>query len=36
MALGFIADNYGNEKAEGIANQIEYIWNKDSENDVFS
>ncbi len=36
MALGFIADNYGKEKAESIANGIEYIWNKDCEDDVFS
>lgn len=36
MVLGFIADNYGTKKAESIANRIEYIWNKDSEADVFS
>jgi transcriptional regulator GlxA family with amidase domain len=36
MALGFIADNYGEERAESIAKGIEYIWNKDSEDDIFS
>ncbi|MDR1701444.1 MAG: DJ-1/PfpI family protein [Sporomusaceae bacterium] len=36
MALGFIADNYGMETAETIAHRIEYIWNKDSQNDIFA
>jgi putative intracellular protease/amidase len=35
MALGFIADTYGEEQAEVIANRIEYSWNKDSEADMF-
>jgi transcriptional regulator GlxA family with amidase domain len=36
MALGFIADNYGMPKAEEIAKGIEYIWNRDSKDDIFS
>ena len=36
MALGFIADVYGLEMAEQIATGIEYIWNKDREDDIFS
>lgn len=36
MALGFVADNFGIEKAEEIAIGIEYIWNKNSEEDIFS
>jgi putative intracellular protease/amidase len=35
MALGFIADTYGEEQAKVIANRIEYSWNKDSEADIF-
>ncbi len=35
MALGFIADQFGLEKAKEIAQSIEYIWNSDSENDIF-
>jgi transcriptional regulator GlxA family with amidase domain len=36
MSLGFIADNFGIETAEGIARTIEYAWNKNSEEDIFS
>jgi putative intracellular protease/amidase len=36
MALGFIADHYGLKAAEDIAWGTEYIWNKDSENDIFA
>jgi transcriptional regulator GlxA family with amidase domain len=36
MSLGFIADNFGIETAEGIARTIEYVWNKNSEEDIFS
>lgn len=36
MALGFIADNYGTVKAEEIAKGVEYIWNRDSKDDIFS
>jgi putative intracellular protease/amidase len=36
MSLGFIADNFGIETAEGIAKTIEYVWNKSSEEDIFS
>lgn len=36
MALGFIEDLYGVSEAEEIANSIEYVWNKDNEEDLFS
>jgi hypothetical protein len=36
MALGFIADQYGRETAEAIANRIEYVWNDDRDFDPFS
>ena len=36
MALGFIAENFGEDKAENIAKGIEYIWNKNRENDIFA
>ncbi len=36
MALGFVRDLYGMEKAEKIAQDIEYVWNKDSEADPFA
>ncbi|MDD3417216.1 MAG: DJ-1/PfpI family protein [Lachnospiraceae bacterium] len=36
MALGFVADQFGNEKAEEIANHIEYLWNPDPCNDKFA
>ncbi len=36
MALGFVADKFGNEKAEEIADSIEYIWNPDPNNDKFA
>ncbi len=36
MTLGFIADTEGTEAAENIARNIEYIWNKDSEQDPFA
>jgi len=35
MALGFIADRYGVEKAESIAKAIEYHWNRDPDDDTF-
>ncbi len=35
MALGFVADKFGNEKAKEIADSIEYIWNPDPNNDKF-
>ena len=35
MALGFVSDRYGIDVAEKIARGIEYIWNKDKENDPF-
>lgn len=36
MSLGFIADLYGDAAARQIANDIEYIWNDDQDNDPFA
>ncbi|MFJ1327597.1 MULTISPECIES: DJ-1/PfpI family protein [Capnocytophaga] len=36
MALAFVADRFGQEKAQQIATHIEYVWNSDKENDIFS
>lgn len=36
MTLGFISDRFGEEKANEISNHIEYVWNSDSKNDLFS
>ena len=36
MALGFVADRYGREKACSIAEAIEYIWNEEKEKDPFA
>lgn len=36
MALGFIKDLFGREKALEISQQIEYFWNEDSNYDPFS
>lgn len=36
MALGFIADNFGIERAGNISKGIEYIWNSDCDDDIFS
>jgi hypothetical protein len=33
--LGFVSDRNGIEIAEKISKGIEYIWNKDKENDPF-
>ncbi len=35
MTLGFVSDRFGIEVAEKIANSIEYIWNKNKDNDLF-
>ena len=35
MTLGFVSDMMGVETAERISKGIEYIWNKDKENDPF-
>ncbi|HEX3075423.1 MAG TPA: DJ-1/PfpI family protein [Lachnospiraceae bacterium] len=36
MTLGFIADQFGMDRANGIAQRIEYLWNSDRNNDPFS
>ncbi|WP_094605932.1 Isonitrile hydratase [Sporomusa silvacetica DSM 10669] len=36
MALGFISDRFGIEKATEIAQSIEYIWNSNKDNDLFA
>jgi putative intracellular protease/amidase len=36
MTLGFVADQYGQERAEVIARRMEYIWNQDKDNDPFA
>lgn len=36
MALGFIADMHGEDEAMECARKMEYIWNKDKENDPFA
>ncbi|MCB2343085.1 DJ-1/PfpI family protein [Clostridium estertheticum] len=36
MALGFVADIIGLERAIGIAQSIEYVWNCDKSNDLFA
>lgn len=36
MALGFVADRFGEEKAKEIAHSIEYVWNSDRDNDLFA
>lgn len=36
MSLGFVADMFGIEKAENMAHDIEYIWNRDREIDPFA
>lgn len=35
MALGFVSDLYGNDKAKQIAKDIEYVWNSNSNMDCF-
>lgn len=36
MALGFVADRFGQDKAARIAESIEYIWNRDPNEDRFA
>lgn len=36
MALGFVGDRFGLEKAQGVAESIEYIWNPDLNHDRFA
>ncbi len=36
MILGFICDIHGEQTALSLSGQIEYIWNRDKENDPFA
>jgi transcriptional regulator GlxA family with amidase domain len=36
LALGFVADQWGEETALTIANGLEYAWNRDKDNDPFA
>jgi transcriptional regulator GlxA family with amidase domain len=36
MALGFIADHYGQEKAAWVGTYTEYVANSDASNDPFA
>jgi transcriptional regulator GlxA family with amidase domain len=36
MALGFVSDNIGLEKARDISEIIEYVWNPDPDDDPFA
>jgi hypothetical protein len=36
MALGFVSDRFGRERAESIADGIEYVWNSNQANDPFA
>lgn len=36
MALAVIAELYGEEAAQGIADATEYVWNRDPDNDPFA
>jgi len=36
MALGFVSDICGEEMAIECARQIEYVWNKEENNDLFA
>lgn len=36
MALGFVAESFGVDKAQKIAEHIEYVWNPDPNNDPFA
>lgn len=35
MALGFLSDQFGKDKAYEISEFIEYIWNEDKSKDIF-
>ena len=36
MALGFMSDRFGEEKARTIARNTEYVWNSDPQEDPFA
>ena len=35
MALGFVKDMFGDERARGISKRMEYHWNEDADHDSF-
>lgn len=36
MALGFLSDRFGRERASTVARIVEYMWNDDKDNDPFA
>jgi hypothetical protein len=36
MSLGFLSDRFGAEFARQVADEIEYIWTEDKDNDTFT
>ncbi len=36
MSLGFLSDRFGIEFARQVADEIEYIWTEDKDNDTFT
>lgn len=36
MAIGFISDQYGSDKADKVLQYTEYVWNEDSSEDPFA
>lgn len=36
MALGFLADQFGEKRAQTIANSMEYVWNSNPDEDRFA
>lgn len=36
MALGFVADRFGRERAEAVAHSMEYVWNSNPDDDPFA
>jgi hypothetical protein len=36
MALGFVSEHLGMDKAQEVCKHIEYIWNSDPDNDPFA
>jgi putative intracellular protease/amidase len=36
MSLGFVCDNFGEEKAREITKRMEYVWNNNKNDDIFA